>query len=102
MCGGVGTSPGFLTRADRECPALATFAAVDWLPLAELEEGGPVLPVSLDTRVVLYGYDLGWAQADGELTARAVMHLDTAEPDAMFVYLDPGWGLDGRSLGVPR
>ena len=81
------TWPGFLTRAKQERPELATFAAVDWLPLAELERGGPVLPASLDTRVVLDGYDLGWAEADGELTARAVMHLGAADPDAMFVYL---------------
>ena len=79
--------PGFLTRAERERPALSTFAAVDWLPLAELDEGGPVLPASLDERVVLNGYDLGWAEADATLTARAVRHLGNADPDAMFVYL---------------
>ena len=79
--------PGFLTRAERERPELATFAALDWLPLAELPEGGPVVPASIDTRAVLNGYDLGWAEADGEVTARAVLHLGQADPDAMFVYL---------------
>ena len=82
-----GTWPGFLTRAERERPDVATFAAIDWLPLAELEGGGPVLPASIDTRVVLNGYDLGWAEADAELTAQAVQHLGNADPDAMFVYL---------------
>ena len=81
------TWPGFLTRAKRERPELATFAAIDWLPLAALEGGGPVLPASIDTRVVLNGYDLGWGEADGELTAQAVLHLGNADPDAMFVYL---------------
>ncbi len=66
---------------------MATFAALDWLPLAELDGGDPVLPASLDTRVVLNGYDLGWAEADGELTAQVVRHLGTGDPDAMFVYL---------------
>lgn len=36
---------------------------------------------------MLNGYDLGWAEADAELTVRAVRHLGTADPDAMFVYL---------------
>jgi len=79
--------PSFLTRVEQERPALATFAALDWLPLAELEGGDPVLPPSVDTRVVLDGYDLGWAEADAELTAQAVRHLAIADPDAMFVYL---------------
>ena len=90
--------PSFLTRVERERPELYTFAALDWLPLAdvdglslaELDGGGPVLPASLDTRVVLNGYELGWAEADAQLTAQAVGHLATADPDAMFVYLgDP-------------
>ena len=79
--------PSFLTRVERDRPALGTFAALDWLPLAELDGGAPVIPASLDTRVVLDGYDLGWAEADAELTARAVNHLTAADPDAMFVYL---------------
>jgi predicted AlkP superfamily pyrophosphatase or phosphodiesterase len=81
------TWPSFLTRIEAEQPRLATFAALDWLPLAELDGGGPVLPASIDTRVVLNGYDLGWAEADAELTAQAVLHLGAADPDAMFVYL---------------
>ena len=36
---------------------------------------------------MLNGYDLGWGEADGELTAQAVLHLGNADPDAMFVYL---------------
>ena len=81
------TWPGFLTRAERERPELSTFAALDWMPLAELPDGGPVVSPAIDTRVTLDGYDLGWAQADGEVTARAVLHLAESDPDAMFVYL---------------
>ncbi len=81
------TWPGFLTRAERERPELATYAALDWLPLGELPEGGPVLPATIDARAVLDGYDLGWAAADGEVTAHAVRHLGQADPDVMFVYL---------------
>ena len=81
------TWPGFLTRAERERPELSTFAAVDWLPLAELPEGGPVLSAAIDKRVVVDGYDLGWAEADGEIASRAVLHLVGEDPDAMFVYL---------------
>ena len=81
------TWPSFLTRVETENPALNTFAALDWLPLAELDGGGPVLPASIDTRVVLNGYDLGWAEADAALTAQAVSHLGAADPDAMFAYL---------------
>ena len=81
------TWPGFLTRAERERPELSTFAALDWMPLAELPDGGPVVSAAIDTRVTLDGYDLGWAQADGEVAAQAVLHLVEADPDAMFVYL---------------
>ncbi len=80
--------PSFLTRAEAVRPELATFAALDWLPLAELPESpGPVLPAAIDVREVVDGYDLGWAEADGEVTARAVAHLGAADPDALFVYL---------------
>ena len=81
------TWPGFLSRAERERPELSTFAALDWLPLAELPEGGPVVPATVDERAVFDGYDHGWAEADGMLTASAVRHLGEADPDAMFVYL---------------
>ena len=81
------TWPGFLTRAERERPELSTFAALDWLPLAELPEGGPVVSAAIDTRVAVDGYDLGWAEADGEVASQAVLHLGEADADAMFVYL---------------
>lgn len=81
------TYPSFLTRVEAARPELATFAALDWIPLAELlDDPGPVLPAVIDVREVVNGYDLGWAEADGEIAARAARHLSEADPDAMFVY----------------
>ena len=81
------TYPSFLTRVEATRPELATFAALDWVPLAELpDDPGPVLPAGIDVREVVDGYDLGWAEADGEVAARAARHLSEADPDAMFVY----------------
>ena len=78
--------PSFLVRVEAARPELATFAALAWLPLAELDGGDPVIPASIDAREILDGYDLGWAEADGEVAARAARHLREADPDAMFVY----------------
>ncbi|MCY4572942.1 MAG: alkaline phosphatase family protein, partial [Gemmatimonadetes bacterium] len=81
------TYPSFLTRVEAARPELATFAALDWVPLAELpDDPGPVLPAAIDVREVVDGYDLGWGEADGEIAARAARHLSEADPDAMFVY----------------
>ncbi|WP_420634984.1 alkaline phosphatase family protein [Candidatus Palauibacter sp.] len=82
-----GEYPGFLTRAARDRPELRTFAAIDWLPLAALEGGEPVLSSAIDTLVAVDGYELGWAAADAVVTARAALHLAGADPDAAFVYL---------------
>ena len=80
--------PSFLTRVEQVRPELATFAALDWLPLAQLpDDPAPVLPPAIDTRVTLDGYEHGWAEADGMVAAEAVDHLARADPDALFVYL---------------
>ena len=80
--------PSFLTRVEQTHPELATFAALDWLPLAQLpDDPAPLLPPAIDTRVTLDGYEHGWAEADGMVTAQAVEHLTRADPDALFVYL---------------
>lgn len=79
--------PDFLTRIERVRPELATFAAADWLPLMEIEGGGPTLSDSIDARVALDGYETGWAEGDLEVMARTIEHLSTADPDALFVYL---------------
>ncbi len=80
--------PSFLTRVEQVRPELATFAALDWLPLAQLpDDPTPLLPPAIDTRITLDGYEHGWAEADGMVTAQAVEHIAQADPDALFVYL---------------
>lgn len=79
--------PGFLTLVERERPGLATFAALDWMPLASLDGGGPVLSGEIDTIVAVDGYELGWAEADSVVASRAAQHLASAAVDAAFVYL---------------
>lgn len=80
--------PSFLERIELARPELATFTALDWLPLAELpDDPGPLLPAAIDARVTLDGYEHGWAEADSMVAERAVEHLARADPDALFVYL---------------
>jgi len=79
--------PDFLTRAERERPELLTFAALDWMPLAALEGGGPALSDAIDTVVAVNGYELGWAEADSVVASRAAQHLAASDTDAAFVYL---------------
>jgi len=79
--------PDFLTRIEQVRPALATFAVVDWLPLGQIDGGGPTLGHQIDVREVLDGSELGWAEADSRSVELAVRHLSQADPDAMFVYL---------------
>lgn len=79
--------PDFLTRIEMQRPELGTFAAIDWLPLMEIPGGGPTISESVDVRVPLDGYELGWADADREVVAATVRHLSEADPDALFAYL---------------
>ena len=82
-----GEYPDFLTLLERWRPDLGTFAAIDWLPLALLDGGGPLLSAAIDTVFTVDGYELGWAEADGVVAERAARHLAVADPDAAFVYL---------------
>ena len=79
--------PDFLTLVERERPDLATFAALDWMPLASLDGGGPALSGEIDTVVAVDGYELGWAEADSVVASRAAQSLASADADAAFVYL---------------
>lgn len=79
--------PDFLTRLEGLRPELRTFAAIDWLPLATDDSGGPLIAGPLDELVALNGYDHGWAAGDGRVVDRAVAELSSEDPDAMFVYL---------------
>jgi arylsulfatase A-like enzyme len=78
--------PDLFTRIEQVRPALNTFVVADWLPLVTSDAGGPLI-VRVDVRVVLNGYDLGWARADSQSVAVAVDHLSHADVDAAFVYL---------------
>lgn len=79
--------PDFLTRIESVRPELATFAAVDWLPLMEIDGGGPTISGAIDVRMPLDGYVTGWPEGDAKITSAAVSHLREADPDALFVYL---------------
>jgi predicted AlkP superfamily pyrophosphatase or phosphodiesterase len=79
--------PDFLTRVEQVHPELETFVVADWLPLVADDSGGPLFGEAPDVKVVLNGYDLGWAEADEQSVDAAVEHLRTADPDALFVYL---------------
>lgn len=79
--------PDFLTRVERATPERHTIAVADWTPLVSEEGGGPLIGDGPDEVVVLNGYELGWQEADEEVTRVAVDRLTNADPDAMFVYL---------------
>jgi arylsulfatase A-like enzyme len=79
--------PDFLTRIEQVRPELGTFAVADWLPLVQADDGAPTISDAVDVKHVLDGYELGWPEADSVATALAVTHLETADPDALFVYL---------------
>ena len=79
--------PDFLTRLEKVRPELRTFVAADWLPLVTGENGGPLISNAVDHKVVLDGYELGWAQADSLVVAAAVEEIQRGDPDALFVYV---------------
>lgn len=84
------TYPDFLTRIEQVRPELSTFAVVDWAPLGRSESGLPTLSDAIDEKVVLDGYELGWAEGDEASVELAVTALRDGDPDALFVYLgDP-------------
>jgi len=79
--------PDFLTRIERVRPELGTFAAVDWLPLGDETDGGPLLGDELDRKVVLDGYQFGWPEADSISVEATINELESGDSDALFVYL---------------
>jgi predicted AlkP superfamily pyrophosphatase or phosphodiesterase len=79
--------PDFLTRIEQVRPELNTFAVADWKPLVAADDGAPTISDQVDVRIVLDGYEVGWAEADEQSVELAVAHLGEADPDAMFVYL---------------
>jgi len=83
--------PDFLTRIEQVRPELNTYAVADWLPLVTDDHNGPVISEAVDVVEVLDGYQFeSWRAADVASVDRAVAHLTSADPDALFVYLgDP-------------
>jgi len=79
--------PDLLTRVEAMRPELETFAAADWLPLVSDDAGGPLIGDAPDRKVVLDGYELGWAEGDRAVADAAIEALGTGSPDALFVYL---------------
>ncbi|MDX1395668.1 MAG: alpha/beta fold hydrolase [Gemmatimonadota bacterium] len=79
--------PDFLTRIESVRPDLETFVAADWLPLVAEDSGGPLFDDRPDTKFVVNGYDVGWAEGDRQGVDAAIEALSTGDPDALFVYL---------------
>lgn len=79
--------PDFLTRLERVDPTVNTFAVVDWRPLGDTTDGGPVISAAVDSLVLLDGYEVGWLAADFFLTDVASDLITNSDVDAAFVYL---------------
>ncbi len=79
--------PDLFTRIETVRPELETWVVADWLPLVADDHNGPVISEQVDTKHVLDGYELGWAEADSASVELAVDALRSSDPDAMFVYL---------------
>jgi predicted AlkP superfamily pyrophosphatase or phosphodiesterase len=79
--------PDVLTRVETVRPELNTFVVADWLPLVTTDAGGPLIGDAPDVKVVLDGYELGWAEADRRSVDAAVSELTESDPDLLFVYL---------------
>jgi arylsulfatase A-like enzyme len=79
--------PDFLTRLERVDPAFSTLAVVDWRPLGDTVDGGPVISAAVDSLVLLDGYEVGWLAADYFAGDIAASLLATSDVDAAFVYL---------------
>ncbi len=79
--------PDLFTRIEQVRPDLETWVAADWLPLVAQDHNGPVISDAVDTKHVLDGYEIGWAEADERTVQLAEEALAGADPDALFVYL---------------
>ena len=79
--------PDFLTRIEQIRPELETFVVADWAPLGHSDQGNPPISDAVDVKIVLDGYESGWAEADTKSVQLAVEQLKTSNPDALFVYL---------------
>ena len=79
--------PDFLTRLEQVDPAFNTFAVLDWPPLGEQVDGGPLFSEAIDVKVTFDGEEMGYDVTDSLSVLAAVEHLTNADPDAAFIYL---------------
>jgi predicted AlkP superfamily pyrophosphatase or phosphodiesterase len=92
--------PDFLTRIEMVRPLLATFAAVDWLPLGSTEGGGPLFSDAVDRKVVVDGYEFGWSEADSVSVMATAEEIRSGDSDALFVYLGAPDEISHESGGI--
>jgi len=82
--------PDFLTRVERARSELNTLAVIDWPPLGEAVDGGPLFGEAIDVKVTFDGEALGYGPADSASTEAAADRLSSADVHAAFVYIgDP-------------
>lgn len=79
--------PDFLTRLERLDTAYATLAVVDWPPLGDTTDGGPLISDAVDTKILFNGEEMGYRRADSLSVEAAIEHLAYPNLDAAFVYL---------------
>ncbi|MER5931295.1 alkaline phosphatase family protein [Streptomyces sp. NPDC002054] len=79
--------PDFLTRIENANPALNTYAAADWEPIASTDQNGPIFSAKTDKRLSLKGDRDGYRNEDPKIASAAATELRTGNPDASFVYL---------------
>ncbi|MCX4801317.1 alkaline phosphatase family protein [Streptomyces sp. NBC_01214] len=79
--------PDFLTRIENAKPALNTYAAADWEPIASTDQNGPIFSAKVDKRLSLKGDRDGYRSEDPKIAAAAAAELRDQNPDAAFVYL---------------
>ncbi len=79
--------PDFLTRLEQVDSTFNTFAVLDWPPLGEPVDGGPLFSDAIDVKITFDGEEMGYDVADSLSVLTAVDHLTNADPDAAFVYL---------------
>lgn len=75
--------PDLLTRAERDDPGRATFAAATWAPLTSTASGGPVFSAEVDEAVAAPS-----GAGDDWTAERTAEHLAGGSADASFVQLD--------------
>ncbi len=92
--------PDFLIRAEQAKPALSTFAAADWQPIAMEAGGGPIINKDIDYRYGSAASGTRYLSEDAreaDLTARTIYEKRT---DISFIYMGaPDENVSGGVFG---